>query len=116
MPNIFSIYAHPFEKKVNKFFKRITSYSRAKTVHKNLGFLMQKNLIVTNLWMERKYKNYTKLNKKNRAQLYANAQILGKQFDEYFATFRKDITQVQAAFQRFSLPFPTAKAEQLVYL
>lgn len=41
---------------------------------------MQENLVILNLWMEKKYKNYTHLTKKNRRLLYANADCLKQDF------------------------------------
>lgn len=81
--HIFSRYAHPFEKTVNSFFGKIRSTSDPKKVHKQLESLLQQNTIVVNLWMEKRFKNYTNLTKSKRKQLYANAQIIGQVFDQF---------------------------------
>ncbi len=91
--NIFSRYAHPFEKTVNGFFGKIRSTSNPDKIHKNLESLMQQNTIVVNLWMEKRFKNYTNLTKKKRRQLYANAEIIGQVFDEFLQTYTSPTNQ-----------------------
>lgn len=99
--NFFSRYAHPFEKTVNDFFGNIRSTSDPNKVHKQLESLMQHNIIVVNLWMEKRFKNYTNLTKKKRSQLYNNAEIIGQVFDEFLQTYTAPINQ---------------NTEQLVYM
>ncbi|EKD63326.1 MAG: hypothetical protein ACD_51C00292G0001, partial [uncultured bacterium] len=84
--NLFSPYANPFEKKVGKFFKSIKANSNPIDVQMRLRDLMQENLVCVNLFMEKKYKNYKYLKKSVRKQMYANVQILNKEFDQYAAT------------------------------
>jgi len=84
--NLLSAYAIPFEKKVNKFFKSIKANSNPIDVQMRLRDLMQENLVCVNLFMEKKYKNYKYLKKSVRKQMYANVQILNKEFDQYVAS------------------------------
>jgi tetratricopeptide (TPR) repeat protein len=83
--NLFSQYANPFERKVGRFFKNIKSTSNPIEVQQNLQKLMQDNLVVLDLFMEKKYKNYKYLKKSVRRQMYTNAEVLNKEFDQHTA-------------------------------
>lgn len=81
--SFFSPHAHPFERRVNRFFVSIRSNSNPIRVQQELRALMQENLVVLNLWMEKKYKNYVYLKKRVRRQLYANAEQLKAAFLQF---------------------------------
>ena len=73
---LFSPYVDPFERKVDKFFRNIKSTSASHEVKKGLLALMQENLIVTNVWMERKYKGYRYLDKSTRRKMYQDVKAM----------------------------------------
>ena len=77
----FSSYANPFEKKVGKFFKNINDTSPLSTIHKNLGYLIQHNIVAVNLWSESIYKGYKYLSKPTRKLLYDNTILLVDDFN-----------------------------------
>lgn len=113
--NLFSSYAHPFEKTVNRFFRGIRSSSDPKKIHLSLEQLMQQNTIVVNLWMEKRFKNYTHLTKRKRRELYANAEIIGQTFDQFAGEYltpgeRRD------AINHVSTKVPPAYQDQLMYM
>src|SRR3989339_359403 len=83
--NLFSPYVNPFERKVGRFFKNIKSTSNPFAVQQELAKLMQENLVVLDLFMEKKYKNYKYLKKSVRRQMYKNVEVLNKEFDQHAA-------------------------------
>ena len=60
---LFSFYASSFERKVDRFFRSVKSSFSGFSVQAKLKDLMQKDLVVVNLWMEKKYKGYKYLKK-----------------------------------------------------
>lgn len=112
----FSHYAHPFEKKVDRFFKHIKSTSRASDVQSKLQALMQENLVVTNLWMERKYKNYVYLKKRVRRKMYENIEALKLDFEAFVAAHPASIDAVRQHLKRLDLPFPEHATAGLLHL
>lgn len=73
--NPFSRYADKHEKKVDKLLNQLT-YKDTSYITKKLLNLMQENLVVTNLWLEKRFKGYKYLNKWKRRALYKNTQEL----------------------------------------
>lgn len=76
----FTPYANSFEWKVNRFCRWVTSYRNKHDVEKRLLALMQENLIITSIWLEKKYKNYRYLTKSVRRKLYKNAELMKQDF------------------------------------
>ncbi|PIQ77975.1 hypothetical protein COV82_02250 [Candidatus Peregrinibacteria bacterium CG11_big_fil_rev_8_21_14_0_20_46_8] len=81
--NLFSHYAHPFEKKADRFFRSVRSTSSSRGVQKKLEGLMQENLAVLNLWLEKRYKNYKYLNKRTRRKMYKDLELLKQAFERF---------------------------------
>lgn len=79
----FTPYVHPFEWKINRFCRWVTSYRSKYDVEKKLMSLMQENLIIVAIWLEKKYKNYRYLNKKTRRKLYKNASLIKEDFNSF---------------------------------
>jgi len=79
---LFTKYVHPVEKKIDRFFDKINSRTPHKKVEKQLLKFMQKDLIVLNLWLEKKFKGYSGLTKKRRASLYKNVKFMVQDFQE----------------------------------
>lgn len=76
-------YANPFEKKVGKFFKSINDNSPLSTIHKNLGYLIQHDIVAVNLWSESRYKGYKYLSRPTRKLLYDNTTLLVNDFNKF---------------------------------
>ncbi len=88
----FTPFVDPFEMKVNGFCNWVTSYRSKFDVEKKLLVLMQKNLIVTSIWFEKRYKNYTYLTKSRRRAIYKNAKLMMVDFDSFSAKTNSSIT------------------------
>jgi hypothetical protein len=80
--NPFSKYADKFEKKINKLLGRL-DYAGKFGVENQLLELMQTNLVITNLWLEFKFKGYKYLKKHVRKKLYQNSQRIVQTFEGY---------------------------------
>lgn len=81
----FSPYVNSFERRVNKFFRNIKSTSGSLSVNSELQELMQKDLVVLSVWLERKYKGYKYLSKRMRRRMYENRDLIVKKFEEFCA-------------------------------
>ncbi len=76
-------YIGPDEKQVGRFFSNVkVSSSKRKTLD-ILGYLAQKNIVVINLYSERKYRGYKYLTKTKRKQLYNNSLAIVADFEAY---------------------------------
>lgn len=118
MFDIFSPYANPFEKKVNKYFSRLSEkHSSVKTKTKMVG-LMQENLVVFQLWSECRYKGYKYLNKHKRRELYQNTEYIKNDFEEYCQSNPVDINNVYAELKHHNVDIRnfSGKEDQLKYL
>lgn len=80
---LFSPYAHPFERKVDKFFKSIKSTDGILTIKNTLLTLMQENLVIVNVWMEKKYKGYKYLGKGRRRKMYRFCDLIVAEFEKF---------------------------------
>lgn len=79
----FSPYVNSFERRVNKFFRNIKSTSGILSVNSELQELMQKDLVVLSVWLERKYKGYKYLSKRVRRRMYENRDLIVQKFEEF---------------------------------
>ena len=113
---LLSRYAHPFEKKANKFFKSIKSSSSRSRVHKKLEQLMQQNLVVLNLWMEKKYKNYVYLKKRVRRQMYENVEVLKEEFLKYAEKHQTNKDALEKRIDALGLNYPVHDEAKLLHL
>lgn len=82
----FTPFVDPFEMRVNGFCRWVTSYRSKYDVEKRLIALMQENLIVTSIWFEKRYKNYTYLTKSRRRAIYRNAKLMLNDFEAFTQT------------------------------
>ena len=114
--NLLSRYAHPFEKKVDKFFKKIKSTSNNYQVQKTLETLMQQNLVVLDLWMEKKYKNYKYMKKRVRRKMYEDVKALNPDFDHYAKNNLVAPARAKEMVESHGLKFPQRKQKELTYL
>jgi tetratricopeptide (TPR) repeat protein len=113
---LFSPYVHPFERKVDKFFKGIKSTDGLADIREGLLALMQENMIVTNVWMEKRYKGYKYLSKGVRRKMYADVEKMVAKFQAEEAASDIDEKMVKAALDEKGLSFPTGDGDKIVYL
>lgn len=113
--NLFSRYADHCEKKADQLFKRIIFLDRT-TAQKRLLDLMQYNLVVVNVWLEKEFKAYKYLKKRNRRHLYKNTQLIVQNFEQFCAQFQPDQTYLQEIVKKFNLQFSVELLQKLGYL
>ena len=113
---LFSKYVNSFERRVDRFFRNIKSTDSIGDIREKLLTLMQENLLVLNVWMERKYKGYTYLNKKTRRELYKNAEKNVRIFKEFCAKFSPDEKEIKVLLENVGLTFLPADNEKLKYI
>lgn len=77
---------------------------------------MQENLVVLNLWLERKYKGYKYLNKWNRSRLYANTQKIIELFRSYCDSVKVDMAALQKEISALGVDLVGERAEKIKYL
>jgi osmotically-inducible protein OsmY len=112
----FSSYATPFERKVGRFFKGIRSSHESGQVKEKLLNLMQENLVVVNLWMEKKYKGYKYLRKRRRKRLYENVEKMVKVFEEEVGENKISTEQIKKLLEQKGLNFPQGDDEKIGHL
>lgn len=110
---LFSPYVNGFERRVDRFFRGIKSDSSGVEVREGLLKLMQENLIVTNVWLEKKYKGYKYLTKKVRRQMYADTEKIKAAF---LAEEGVSAEQIRAMVVDAGAVFPNGDEEKMVYL
>lgn len=113
---LFSPYVNRFERKVDKFFKHIKSTDSLASIKKELLELMQENLIIVNVWMEKKYRGYKYLNKKTRKGLYANVEKIVAKFQEESSSAGFSLDDLKALLGEAKLIFPNGDEEKVKYL
>lgn len=69
----FTPYVNLFEWKVDRFFRSVKSTDSIYSIKFDLLSLMKQNLMMVNVWMERKYKGYKYLKKSNRRKMYRDS-------------------------------------------
>lgn len=113
--NFFSIYAHPFEKKVDKFLSKLNSNTNKNRIHRKVLELMEENIVMFHLWCERRYKGYKYLSKKRRNKLYANAEKIRNAFNTFCSDKNIDIN---ALLKHIPVPstYFNGKENQLKYI
>ncbi|MBU0667514.1 hypothetical protein KJ951_02260 [Patescibacteria group bacterium] len=87
--NPFSKYADKTEKKVDRLLNG-TAIKSGIEIRQKLLKLMQENLVVVNLWLERRFKGYRYLKKSKRKLFYRNTEQIVAEFNNFRKTFRCD--------------------------
>jgi len=85
LSNPFSKYTDRLEKKLDRVLRNLAFVNNF-TLQRNLEELMQQNLVVVSLWLEKEFKGYKVLNKRYRRRLYANAAKIAERFLEFSQT------------------------------
>lgn len=79
----FSPYVNLQERKVDKFLKWVNANRDQKKVQKRLLGLMKEDLIVLNLWIEKKFKNYSTYTKRARRRMYEDRDLMVLDFKKF---------------------------------
>lgn len=114
--SFFSPYAHPFERKADRFFKHIRASDGRLVTERKLGELMQENLVSLNLWMEKKYKNYVYLKKRVRRKMYENVEAMKQDFFRFCEKNPPDLGRLQSQFENLEVLFPGHLPEKIAHL
>ncbi len=77
---------------------------------------MQQNLVVLNLWMEKKYKNYVYLKKRVRRKMYEDVEAMKVDFLEYAKTHHPNKTALQDRLTKLDLSYPIHDEEKFLHL
>ncbi len=110
---LFSSCVNSFERKVDRFFGRIKSTDSISSIRKELLSLMNKNLIVVNVWMEKKFRGYNYLTKKIRRKMYEDEKKIVAKWDEFTKQNPIKDEDVKAELEAKGLTFPTGQEEQV---
>ena len=113
---LFSQYVSPFEKKVDRFFVNIKSTDGLSSIKDKLLELMQGNLMIVNVWLEKKFKGYLYLTKTARKEMYADTQLIIKKLEEFCAKNVVNVEELRAFFKNRSFTFPDGDEVKLAYL
>lgn len=113
---LFSSYVNPFERKIDKFFGNIKSTDSIADIKTDLLKLMQENLIVLNVWLEKKFKGYKYLSKRVRRQMYADLELVVKKMQDEISVSTFGVDQLKELFASQSLDFPAGEEQKLLYL
>lgn len=87
--NPFSKYADKTEKKVDKILEKTALHGKEEIQSKLLK-LIQENLVVVNLWLERRFKGYKYLTKSRRKRFYQNTAMIVSEFHKFESGFKID--------------------------
>ncbi len=85
--NPFSKYADKTEKKVDKILGKTALHGKEE-IQNELLKLIQKNLVVVNLWLEHRFKGYKYLTKSRRKKFYQNTALIVAEFNKFESTFK----------------------------
>lgn len=112
MFNFLKTYINPFEKKVDSFLVHLNQKSSKQNVQQDLLNLMQENIAILNLWLEKKAKNYPHLKNNLRLEKYANL----KKTENIFQIFWQKKDFLSFPQNQFFKTFSDAELERLQYL
>ncbi len=114
----FSRYTGPAERRVGKFFNRVTEHDSPHALESSLLKLLQHDIAVVNLWTEHRYKGYNYLTKRTRKELYANLEAIQQHFAAFEAQQQVDVKEVIAhiASKGVDTAMLRTRQEQLAYI
>lgn len=113
---LFSQYVSPLERKVDKFFRNIKSTDSIGSIRDKLLILMQENLMIVNVWLEKKFKGYIYLTKDARRHMYADTQLIIKKLEEFCAAHPVSLDELRIFFKNQGFTFPDGSEDKLAYL
>ena len=113
---LFSSYVRPLERKVDKLFRSIKSTDNIANIQDKLLEYMQENLVVTNLWMEKKYKGYRYLSKRTRKKMYRSVDAIKVKFDQHCSQIKITNQELRENILAKGLLFPRGDEKKLAYV
>jgi hypothetical protein len=114
---LFSPYVNSFERRVDKFFGNVKSTDSISTIRVKLLELMKENLIVVNIWLEKKFKGYVYLSKKVRRKMYLNVLAIVGKFKEYSSSMKSvEDDYLKKMFDERGLLYPHGDENKIRYL
>lgn len=113
--NPFSGYADALERKADRFLKWIVFYDKFK-IRQKLEDLMQKNLVVLDLWLEKKYKGYKYLTRGNRKKFYENTAKTVELFTQFCESTGIDEAALTRHIESLGVELIADRREKLVYI
>lgn len=113
---LFSPYVHSFERKVDKFFRNVKSTDSISNIKTKLLDLMQENLGILSVWMERKYKGYVYLSKSARRKMYEDLKKIEAGLFEFEKENPFGDEEIRSKLGRQELPFPNGDEEKIRYI
>lgn len=115
--NPFSRYADTLEKKLDKILHKV-AFLGLFVAQSRIVDLMQKNLVIVNLWLEAKFKGYKYLSRGKRKKLYVNAEKIAANFLKFCNANPIDVDRVTSRINDLGLPLPgmPGDREKIVFL
>jgi hypothetical protein len=113
---LFSPYVNSLERRVDKFFKSIKSTDSLSSIKKKLLSLMQENLVVTNVWLEKKFKGYTYLTKDMRRKMYLDTEAIVSTFEKFCKEHEIEMEDLKSRLSAKGLTFPDGSGDELLHL
>ena len=113
--NPFSRYADSHEKRVQRLLNKVVRLNKFE-LQDGLEKLMQQNLVVLNLWLEKRFKGYKYLGKWNRKKLYRNADGIVKYFDLFCSNLSFPASQFEESLKMLGFDCLPAYREKLEYI
>lgn len=110
---LFYPYVNFFERKVDKFFQNVKSTDNIFSIQKNLLELMQKDLVMVNVWLEKKFKGYTYLTKGVRKKMYKDTLAIVVKFNEFLEGYKLEESQLKMELDSKGMTYPSGNFEQL---
>jgi hypothetical protein len=114
--SLFSPYVNSFERKVDKFFRSVKSTDGLSKIKRKLLSLMQEDLVITNVWLEKKFKGYLYLSKSVRRQMYLDKLAIVASFESFCESNPVDLSMVKADLSAKGLTFPSGDEKKLEHL
>jgi len=112
----FSSYVNFFERKVDRFFVKLTSDSMSFEVEKKLLALMKDDLVIVNVWLEKKFRGYKYLKKSVRRKMYSDTKIIVKRFSEYVDAHPVDVDNLRKRLNNAGHDLPLASEKEFSYI
>ncbi|MFH1218692.1 MAG: hypothetical protein V1679_02525 [Candidatus Peregrinibacteria bacterium] len=114
--DLFSPYANSFERKVDRFFRGVKSTDSILSIKERLLKLMGENLIVVNVWLEKKFKGYTYLSKRVRRKMYSDVEKIVKKLMDFASTHRPTVSGIKYRLSEKGIAYPLGDDEKIKWL
>jgi len=111
-----SPYINSFERKIDKFFTNIKSTDNIFGIKGRLLELMQENLIIVNIWLEKKFKGYKYLDKRTRRKMYVDTQAIVQKLNQFIAEHDIPDMDIKDILAQTGHSFPQGDNEKIKYI